>query len=243
MANDHDPEDDHDHEEAGGGAVMPAPAAGALVSLAALETALRAIDPSSRLNRSGKPMLLFKSRENGLWAYGQTKTIPEDGSHWAFNPVSVHRGYIAFKSGEGSSVLGEKLVSAGEAMPDITKLPDVGAPWVEEWTIDVKCVNGIDAGVELTFKTTTDGGIKAIAGLVQAVLDRLAGGQHDGKVVPIVTLGKDSYPHSKHGRIWYPVLTIVDWMPMSGPAPTPAPTPTPTPAAPTPSEPRRRRVA
>ena len=38
-----------------------------------------------------------------------------------------------------------------------------------------------------------------------------------------------------HGKIWTPLLTIVDWIPLSGPAPEPAPPP---PA----EQPRRRRV-
>ena len=51
-------------------------------------------------------------------------------------------------------------------------------------------------------------------------------------------LEKDSYPHQQYGKIWIPVLTIVDWMPLDGPAPAPEP------ASPPPAEqPRRRRVA
>ena len=51
--------------------------------------------------------------------------------------------------------------------------------------------------------------------------DRLNGGQHDGKVSPIVLLEKYSYPHPQYGRLWTPLLTIVDWMPLDGPAPAP----------------------
>ena len=101
----------------------------------------------------------------------------------------------------------------------------------------MKCLDGADAGVEVTYKTTTDGGIKAVAGLIEAVRDRLNGGQHDGKVAPIALLHKDSYSHSQYGRVWFPVCAIVDWMPLSGPAPAPAsPSPQPEP------QPRRRRV-
>ena len=42
--------------------------------------------------------------------------------------------------------------------------------------------------------------------------DRLNGGQHDGKVLPIALLEKDSYQHGQHGRVRYAVLDIVDWM-------------------------------
>jgi hypothetical protein len=90
----------------------------------------------------------------------------------------------------------------------------------------------------VTFKASTVGGIQAIAGLIEAVRDRLNGGQHDDKVAPIVRLGKDSYHHGQYGRVWTPVLDIVGWMPLAGPAPAPSPvSPPPT------EQPRRRRVA
>src|SRR5262249_31334731 len=83
--------------------------------------------------------------------------------------------------------------------------------------------DGADAGVEVIFKANTDGGIKAIVLMVDLVRDRINSGQHDGKIVPIVLLEKDSYQHSQHGRVWIPVLNTVDWMSLDGPAPTPAP--------------------
>jgi hypothetical protein len=87
------------------------------------------------------------------------------------------------------------------------------------------------------YKPTTVGGIQAITGLLEAVRDRLNSGQHDNKISPIVLFEKDSYSHQQFGKQWTPVLTIVDWMPMSGPAPAPKP------ASPPPTEqPRRRRV-
>jgi hypothetical protein len=110
----------------------------------------------------------------------------------------------------------------------------------------MKCISGADAGVEVVFKATTDGAIKAILLLIDEVRNRLNGGQHDGKIVPIVLLEKDSYQHSQYGKVPIPVLTLVDWMPLDGPAPAPAePTP-PTGSAPgsaTADQPRRRRVA
>ena len=91
----------------------------------------------------------------------------------------------------------------------------------------------------MIFKPTTDGGIKAVAGMIEAVRDRLGGGAHGGDVVPIVKLGKDSYQHQQHGKICTPLLTIVDWMPLDGPAPAPARTVA---AASAEEQPRRRRV-
>jgi hypothetical protein len=121
-------------------------------------------------------------------------------------------------------------------------MPDTGCPWQEEWAVNMKCISGADAGVEVVFKATTDGAIKAVVMLLDLVRDRLNLGEkeHHGKIVPIVLLEKDSYPHAQYGKVPYPVLNAVDWMSLDGPAPEPAPEPAPQ----SPSEqPRRRRVA
>jgi hypothetical protein len=74
--------------------------------------------------------------------------------------------------------------------------------------------------------------------LIETIRDRFNGGQHDEKIVPIVQLQTDSYRHPQHGPVGTPVLTIVDWMSLAGPAPAPKPvSPPPT------EQPRRRRAA
>jgi hypothetical protein len=143
-------------------------------------------------------------------------------------------GFICFS--DANKVVGERLVSINQPKPDVTQLPDTGFKWNEQWGVSMKCIDGADADVEVVFKSTTLGGIKAIAELINKVRDRLNGGQHGGKVAPIVQCEKDCYPHSQYGRVWEPVMTIVDWMPLDGPAPAKA---SPPPA----EQPRRRRVA
>jgi hypothetical protein len=231
MVKNSNPDPDNDN----GRAVAPAPTGGALTSLQALATALSGVDTSTVSGRSGMPMLQFKRDGNGTWWFGQKKTVVEDDSRWAVNPMTFKWGYICF--GDGNKVLGERLVSVSQPKPEVTDLPDKGFPWSEQWAVSLKCVTGADAGTEVVYKPTTVGGIQAVAGMVELVRDRLNSGAHDGKVAPIVCLGKDSYPHPQFGRVWTPALTLVDWMPLSGPAPAP------TPASPPPAEqPRRRRV-
>jgi hypothetical protein len=213
-------------------AVAPAPAGGALTSLAALGAALNSVE-----GRSGLPMLQFKRDGSGTWLYGQRRTAVEDGSSWAVNPKTFKYGYICF---DNANKPAERLVPVSLPMPLITELPDTGFKWQEQWAVNMKCVDGADAGTEVVFKSSTDGGVKAVAGLIEAVRDRLNGSQHGDNVVPIVRLEKDSYLHPQFGKVWVPLLTIVDWMSLNGPAPAPAPEPT----SPPPTEqPRRRRVA
>jgi hypothetical protein len=226
------------------GATASAPAGGALTSLAALEAALNSVDTASIAGRSGLPMLQFKREGSGTWMYGQRKTVVEDGSRWAVNVMTFRWGYICF--GDGNKVLGERLVSVSLPMPEVTELPNKGFPWQEQWGVNLKCIDGTDAGTEVRYPATTVGGIQAVVGLIEAVRDRLNGGEHDGNISPILRLEKDSYQHPQFGRVWTPQLVIVGWMPLSGPAPAPAPAPTRAPPAggsAAAEQPRRRRVA
>ena len=249
MSNVHDHDRDSDHandNERPGSKLAPAPAAGgALTSLAALQTALANVNTAAIIGRTGLPMMLFKREGSGTWGFGQKRTIPELDSKWAVNPLTFKYGYICF--GADKKVLDERLVSVSQPKPDITTLPDTGFPWQEEWAVNMKCLDGADAGVEVIFKATTDGGVKAVVIMVDLIRDRINSGQHEGKIVPIVLLEKDSYQHSQHGKVWFPVLNTIEWMSLDGPAPTPAPAPAPAPTsgpASSPVEqPRRRRVS
>jgi hypothetical protein len=243
---DHVNHDDHDHaNDNAKRAVAPAPAGGALISLTALSAVLNGVDTTSVVG-SVIQLLQFLSREGGLWTHGRKRDEVEDGSTWAVNPtpMSLKWGYICFDN--NNKVIGERLVPVSQPKPNVTELPDLGYPWHEQWAANLKCLSGIDAGTEVTYKPTTVGGKQAIAGLIEAVRDRLNGGMHDDKVVPIVRLEKDSYQHSQYGRVYTPVLTIVGWMPLGGPTPPRGPGlpfDKPTPPLTEAEQPRRRRVA
>jgi hypothetical protein len=250
--NDHDHDRDHDrdpandngnHERSGSKPIAPAPAAGALASLAALQAAFSSVDTSSLVVGSGRPLMLFKSREGGIWVFGRKRVTPEMDSQWAFNPLSFRWGFVCFDDQNKPT---ERMVSISQPKPDVTTLPDLAFPWQEQRAVDMRCVTGVDAGVEVTLKVNTVGGVQAIDGMIATVLNRL-NSKHGGKVVPIALLKSDSYQHPERGKIWIPVLDVVDWMPFDGPAPAPTPVePTPpdssAPASAAVDQPRRRRA-
>jgi hypothetical protein len=246
----HDPDRNHDNDN-GAPAVAPAPAGKAFTSLEALSAALNSVDTSAFGGRSGLPTMLFKREGSGTYVVGQKKVVVEAGSRWAFNPTTFCWGYVAFSK---DNKVHERLVSVSKPKPDVTTLPDVGAQWQDAMTVNVKCVSGIDKGLEAVFKACTDGSIKELMRLVEKVRDWINSGEHDGRIVPIGTLEKDSYQHAEFGRVWIPVFEIVDWVTLDGPAaappspppPEPAPAPTKGPTAGGSSaaeQPRRRRVA
>src|SRR5262249_11937157 len=232
--------------------VAPTAAGGALTSLAALQKALANVNTAAIIGRSGKPMMLFKSREDsGTWGFGQRRTIPEEGSRWAVNPLTIQWGCICFGAGNKAA---EHMVAVSQPKPLITEMPDTGFSWQEQWAVEMKCLHGAHARVEVlfnattqgVFKVTSEGAVKAIGLLVDELRNRLNGNQHNGKIVPIVLLEKGGYQHVKHGPTAIPVLTIVDWMTLDGPAPAPTPVPPQSPGSSTAGDagqPRRRRVA
>jgi hypothetical protein len=238
------PDPDHDPEHAndnGSHAVAAVLTGGALTSLQALGATLAKVDTSSISGRSGLPMLQFKREGDGRWSFGQKRTIAENNSRWAVNPLTFKWGFICFDG--ANKVIGDRLVSVAQAKPNVAELPDTGFKWQEQWAVNLKCLDGADADTEVVYKPTTVGGIQAVAGLIEMVRDRLDTGEHGGKVVPIVHLEKDSYPHPQYGKVWTPLLTFVDWMSIEGPAPAPAaPAPAPAPTTPPVDQPRRRRV-
>jgi hypothetical protein len=247
MIDDQDRDRDRDGEpKREGQAIAPVPTGVALasISLTALDTALSNVVRSATVGRSSKPILSFRSREEGTWTIGQDGTVVDEGSTAAINLASLRHGYICF-SGD-NKVLGEHLVPASQPKPLVTELPNHGFPWQEQLAVDMKFIDGADAGAEVVFKPTTLGGKDVLLGVIDTTLNLIRGGQHDGKTVPVVRLERDSYQHQKYGRVWVPLLTIANWMSPEGPPPASAPPPpprTPAPAAPAAEQPRRRRVA
>ena len=151
-------------------------------------------------------------------------------------PATFQWGWVCLAT--SNKMLGETLVPVSQPLPDVTELPDKGFPWQEEM--------GGQPEVHLTAPTparrsssrpTTDGGIQAIAGLIEAVRDRLNGGQHDGKVVADRAAGKGLLPAS---AVREDLDAAADdrriGCRLDGPAPAPA-------ASPPPSPPPSRRAA
>ena len=87
--------------------------------------------------------------------FGQKGMIVEEGSLWAVNPTSFKCGYICLRNA-AKKVLGERLLSIhSERCPILTQLHDMGCKWQEQWAVNLKCLYGADAGVEVVYKPTT----------------------------------------------------------------------------------------
>jgi hypothetical protein len=157
--------------------------------------------------------LYCRFTKTGDWIYGIEDTEVEEDSTWAVNVAQFQHGFIAWPEGGGAPT-GEVLVPATQPMPNQAELPEVDGTWSKCVAVQMRCMSGEDEGVQIIWKANSTGGRKAYAKLLKAVVDRIQSG--DEAVVPIVTLGSDSYKHKQYGKIYTPEITISGWVTMDG---------------------------
>ena len=198
-----------------------------------LSAALRKLD--SEVGPAG--VAILKMDKTGHWVFGADQTEVEDDSTWAINPFSFVHGFIAWGDGE---VLGEKMVSVAEPLPELDAAPG-GAKngWQKQVGVSLKCISGEDKGLECRYATTSVGGVRSVQALAVTIATQVDKDQT--KPVAIVRLKKDHYQHKSYGKIYTPVFEVVEWVSMDGnkeEAPVAAPVAEEAPAAG-----RRRRAA
>jgi len=201
-----------------------------LPAVSSLSTALRNIEVE--VGPVGSAIL--KMDKTGHWVFGADQTEAEENSKWAVNPFSFVHGFIAWGDGE---VLGEKMVSVSQPLPELEPAPPQSKKgWETQVGLSLKCISGQDAGLEARYSTTSVGGKRAVQTLAAAIAAQVERDQD--KPVPVVLLKKEHYQHKSYGRIYTPVFEIVEWVSMEGDASS-GDDETPPPAAAA----RRRRAA
>jgi hypothetical protein len=181
-----------------------------LPSVKSLSSALRSIESSA----SATGMAILKMDKTGHWVFGADQTEAEDDSLWAINPFSFVHGYIAWGDGE---VLGEKMVSVAEPLPELDPAPG-GAKrgWEMQIGMTLACTNGEDEGLQARYSVTSVGGKRAVQALAVAIAEQVDKDQT--KPVPVVRLKKEHYQHKSYGRIFTPVFDLVKWIGMDAEA-------------------------
>ena len=194
-----------------------------LPSVTTLTTALRTLEQDV----GAVGTAIIKMDKTGHWVYGADQTEVDDESTWAVNPFSFVHGFIAWGDGE---VLGEKMVSVTQPLPELESAPpNAKKGWEQQVGMMIKCVTGEDKGLEARYTVTSVGGKRAIQALGVAIAEQIEKDQ--SKPVPVVKLKKDHYQHQSYGRIYTPVFEILEWVSMDGETEAAAPE----------AEPARRR--
>ena len=177
-----------------------------LPSVQALSTALRALETD--VGTAG--VVIIKMDKTGHWVFGADQTEVEDDSTWAINPFSFVHGFIAWGDGE---VLGEKMVSVSQPLPELDAAPpNAKKGWETQVGMSMKCISGEDKGLEVRYTTTSVGGKRSVQALAVAIATQVE--TDSSKPVPIVMLGKEHYSHKSYGRIYTPIFDIQSWVGM-----------------------------
>lgn len=154
----------------------------------------------------------IKMGKDGRWTLGADELEIEADSEWAVNPYSFATGWSAFDN--NSNRVGEEMRPMHE--PPITQgeLPHVNGKWAPQVGFQLKCIHGKDEGAEAVYYARSKGGIAAVVDLLEEVYKRLD--NNDDVCVAVISLLNDSYKHKKFGKIYTPVLKIVEWITMDG---------------------------
>lgn len=181
-----------------------------LPPVTSLSTALRALEAEA----GPAGVVILKMDKTGHWVFGADQTEVEADATWAINPFSFIHGFIAWGDGE---VLGEKMVSVSQPLPEMEAAP-AGAKrgWETQVGMSLKCLSGEDKDMEARFSSTSVGGKRAVQTLAVAIANQVEADQ--SKPVPVVRLKKDHYSHKSYGKIYTPVFEIVEWVGMDGEA-------------------------
>lgn len=184
-----------------------------LPPVTSLSTALRALEAET----GPAGVVILKMDKTGHWVFGADQTEVESDATWAINPFSFIHGFIAWGDGE---VLGEKMVSVSQPLPEMEAAP-AGAKrgWETQVGMSLKCLSGEDKDMEARFSSTSVGGKRAVQTLAVAIANQVEADQT--KPVPVVRLKKDHYSHKSYGKIYTPVFEIVEWVGMDGEAAEP----------------------
>jgi hypothetical protein len=180
--------------------------------------------------------------------FGQENIEVQEGSRWCVNVMSLEHGWTCWvDNGSKNKLAGEVMAPVNVPRPP-KPAPIDGTEFKEQRNMELKCLDGEDAGTEVLYKASSYGGLKASVKLMDEVYRQLARDPHHP--CPVLELRSDTYPHSKWGQVVEPILVVVGWADMHGrlagapeiAAQPPAPAPAPSPAAEVAAVVRRRRA-
>jgi hypothetical protein len=150
--------------------------------------------------------------KSGVFVYGAENIEVEEGSNWAINPYSLMHGFACWGTGE---LLDERMVPFTQTPPNKAELPDLGYSWDQQVSMHVMCLDGEDEGKTVLYKGTSTGLRNATKELINEIIAQLQITKVD--IVPVVQFESDWYKHKEYGQIFFPILSISEWIPMEGP--------------------------
>jgi hypothetical protein len=232
---------------------------------AQLEAGIGQSRATTVLAGGSKPFL--RMGKDGVWVYGPEPIEVEEGSLWQVNVITAAHGWCCWKdAGDKNTLAGEIMISMAQPKPPRPE-PIGDTEYAEQRSFELRCVSGEDEGMEVLYKTSSLGGMKAVDKLLAEIQKAIAASRtrapgSPAYVFPVLALDQDSYPHPKYGKTYIPILDVVAWADINGnrkpdkptlavvpepkPEPKPAQQPEPEPKSepkPEPAKPARPRTS
>jgi len=188
------------------------PKTGLPTNLANIATAIR--KSADVVASDVKPFVKFT--KYGEWIYGTDETEIDSKSESAINPLSAGVGYVGWgdkEHGNEGTPQGEHFAHpvAGEPLLDKEELHEIDGQWLSAVKLEFK---GMDGGPELVWKANSAGARNCYKAIMTKVAERLEA--ENTHCVPVVTMGKSFYNHTKYGKIFTPTLDVSYWTDMKG---------------------------
>lgn len=189
-------------------------AGGMLANIDALKKSVKAA--RAQVPETGGDQYL-RMLTDGNFVFGKSNNELAPDTHLMVNPESFRHGYTCWTNREGDKSnenLDEQMVPITQPKPAKHELPDLGWPWKDQMSVQLKVMDGAHKGQQLLYKASSVGGMTMMAELLDAFLDQL---EVDPETpVLVITLFSDHYPHKKYGRTYTPHFDLVDALPMPG---------------------------
>lgn len=152
------------------------------------------------------------------WQRGQNNDEVVLGTRFAANMAELSIGWIRWAEGKPAERKFGLLAQAHKPEARDALGHTDHAEWetdkdgkpIDPWSFTNELpVADPETGEQLTMSMSSKGGIGAIGNLCKAYGKEYR--QRDGQV-PIIELGRDSYIHKEYGKLYVPVVSIVDWV-------------------------------
>lgn len=158
----------------------------------------------------------FMTYKKGTYVFGVDKLEVEEDSEWAVNPLSMIQGWQCWEGQECHEVVvGMNAPAPLESGLEIytyrdKKLKaDVTAEWKPLRGFQLVCLTGEDEGEQCLLSGASYGFRKATQELLEEI--HTAAEKDVEYCVAVIRLETDSYEHTSHGEIQFPVFEIVGW--------------------------------
>jgi hypothetical protein len=167
----------------------------------------------ANMKKGAAPRVGFlKMSKDGEWSYGTDDTVVTEDDHVYIDPNGFVHGWQLWANtdlpGVTSELLGEVLAPMDQPLPPLPTThpaPQKGGEWKQ-----LLGFSALLGDMKLTYSTTSYGGKAAFGELAEEFAKHFA--KTTKTTIAVVSLSSESYKHKKYGKLYNPVLTVMDWV-------------------------------